>query len=118
MNDDFRVTTSEQPTCNGRADTTGTNDSDHETRCRSATIRSARIAPATLLRRYLRFSLEAQHTGHRSGDAENEEDSAEQGEHHGSFLVGLIGVEPTTSSLSGMRSNQLSYSPVTRGRSG
>ncbi len=27
------------------------------------------------------------------------------------FTVGLTGVEPVTSSLSGMRSNQLSYSP-------
>ena len=27
-------------------------------------------------------------------------------------MVGLIGLEPTTSSLSGMRSNQLSYRPA------
>jgi hypothetical protein len=27
------------------------------------------------------------------------------------FIVGLVGLEPTTSSLSGMRSNRLSYRP-------
>ena len=32
------------------------------------------------------------------------------------FTVGLTGVEPVTSSLSGMRSNRLSYSPAVRAR--
>ena len=36
----------------------------------------------------------------------------------GEKMVGLSGLEPPTSRLSGVRSNQLSYRPTSRGRGG
>ena len=47
--------------------------------------------------------------GSESGGAEMFQDSQNSGFRH---RVGLAGLEPATSSLSGMRSNHLSYRPV------
>ena len=73
--------------------------------------RQVELAPATALGWGPPAATQAQDGGDDTGKAEGDDSTTEQS--HG---VGLAGIEPATSSLSGMRSNRLSYSPGDRPR--
>ena len=80
--------------------------------CRSVKLFADRridLAPPTASSGDLRLPFYAEDGRGDAGDAKNHEDTAD--EIHRKTSVGLTRIELVTSSLSGMRSNQLSYSP-------
>src|SRR5207237_10213460 len=76
-----------------------------------AEVGPGELAPAATLGRDASAPTKPHHPRDSSGDADSKDDSAQDSH------VGLAGIEPATSSLSGMRSNRLSYSPGREERS-
>ena len=74
---------------------------------RSSELRRLEGAPAAAPQGNHGGLGEAQHAAGQNGDAQREADTTQEADH----AVGLAGIEPATSPLSGVRSNRLSYSP-------
>ena len=90
-------------------------------RSHSGHLRAREFPPTTARNRWRSGVAQPENTSDKTGNTKRNQRTAEQSQHEASRskpvpvgaggIVGLAGIEPATSPLSGVRSNRLSYSP-------